>query len=147
MTTSRANDIAQPPQMRSVRCRETARNYLVKPDTPPPTDPPPPTTRPTDREGLFPELRSRANTARVITDAAAIMICAFRRAFPWREDELFHPCDGSSGRSSRMVTESSRSGLAKFGKTSRSPRMGGSPHLDDAAVRRKPDYLGPDSRR
>jgi hypothetical protein len=37
VTTSLANDMDQPPVMRSVRCRETDRNYLPKPDTPPPT--------------------------------------------------------------------------------------------------------------
>jgi hypothetical protein len=33
VTTSRASDIAYPPHPRSVRCRETGRNYVLKPDT------------------------------------------------------------------------------------------------------------------
>jgi len=37
VTTSRANDIAHPPHLRSVRCRETGRNYVLKPDTTPGT--------------------------------------------------------------------------------------------------------------
>jgi hypothetical protein len=37
VTTSLASDIADPFCLRSARCPETRRNYVVKPDTPPPT--------------------------------------------------------------------------------------------------------------